>query len=101
MKFQLVLQFAAAEMTEFDELAALEEKLAKNLPSTTVVDGHDFGSGEFNIFILTDEPKHDFDAARKLLETSFEGKFRAGYRERNTDGYIVLWPEHLHEFRVA
>jgi hypothetical protein len=101
MKFQLVLQFAATEMSQFDELVALEEKLIQNLPSTSWVDGHDFGAGEFNIFILTDQPREAFDAARKLIEDPLQEQVRAGYRERGKDGYVVLWPEYLQEFRVA
>jgi hypothetical protein len=102
MKFQLVLQFAAAGMRQFDELVALEEDLIKNLPPTSEVDSHDFGSGEFNIFVLTDQPKETFDAARKLIEHSpFQKELRAAYRERGKDEYIILWPEHFQEFHVA
>ena len=46
MKYQLVLQFQAERVQEFDELAVLEDLLVENLPSHPVVDGHDFGSGE-------------------------------------------------------
>jgi hypothetical protein len=53
MKYQLVLQFQAESVQEFDELVVLEELLVKKLPLDSEVDGHDFGSGEFNIFILT------------------------------------------------
>jgi hypothetical protein len=60
MKYQLVLQFQAESVQEFDELAVLEDLLVENLPSHSVVDGHDFGSGELNIFILTDQPKESF-----------------------------------------
>ena len=43
MKYQLVLQFQAESVQEFDELAVLEDLLVENLPSHSVVDGHDFG----------------------------------------------------------
>ena len=46
LKYQLVLQFQAERVQEFDELAVLEDLLVENLPSHSVVDGHDFGSGE-------------------------------------------------------
>jgi hypothetical protein len=102
MIFQLVLQFSAAEMRQFDELVALEEELIQKLPPTSEVDGHDFGSGEFNIFILTTEPREAFDAARKVIkEGAFQNQFRAAYRERGKNEYVILWPEHLEEFRVA
>ena len=102
MKFQLVLQFPAAGMRQFDGLVALEEDLIQNLPPTSEVDGHDFGSGEFNIFVFTDHPRDTFDAARKLINKSpFQHELRAAYRERGKEEYVILWPEHLEEFRVA
>ena len=47
MKYQLVLQFQAERVQEFDELAVLEDLLVENLPSHSVVDRHDFGSSLF------------------------------------------------------
>lgn len=102
MKFQLVLQFAAAEKSVFDELVALEEVLVEELPPTCEVDGHDFGSGEFNIFILTDKPKETFDAALTVVNKSaFWDELKAAYREQGKDDYVILWPAHLERFRVA
>jgi hypothetical protein len=100
MKFQLVLQFAAKELSQFDELIALEEKLVESLPLNSEVDGHDFGSGEFNIFILTDQPHETFVAAQRLIDKPFLHELRAGFRECGKDSYFVLWPESLQEFRV-
>jgi hypothetical protein len=102
MRFQLVLQFSAEEMRGFDELVALEDDLIQSLSPTSEVDGHDFGSGEFNIFVLTDQPRETFDAARKLIKKSpYQWELRAAYRERGEDKYTILWPENLEEFRVA
>ena len=56
MRYQLVLQFEPNTMDDFDQLVILEGKLIEELGSVATVDGHDFGSGEFNIFVLTDEP---------------------------------------------
>lgn len=102
MKFQLILQFPAKEMKQFDELVALEEGLIQALSSESEVDGHDFGSGEFNIFVLTNHPRETFNVARKLIQqTSFQQQLRAAYRERGKDDFVILWPEHLEQFRVA
>ena len=46
MKYQLVLQFQAQSVQDFNELVVLEDLLAENLPLHSEVDGHDFGSGE-------------------------------------------------------
>jgi len=67
MRYQLILQFEANTMDDFDQLAILEDKLIGELGSVATVDGHDFGSGEFNIFVLTDEPPTAFSAAHRVV----------------------------------
>lgn len=57
MTAQLVLQFAKAEdLNNYDKLLRFEEALISLLGRSADVDGHDFGSGEMNIFILTEDP---------------------------------------------
>jgi hypothetical protein len=43
VKYQLVLQFQAESVQEFDELVVLEELLVEKLPVGSEVDGHDLG----------------------------------------------------------
>jgi hypothetical protein len=67
---------------KFEDLAALEDLLVEILPSHSVVDGHDFGSREFNIFILTGQPKESFHAAEKTIHHDRPLQaLRAAYRE--------------------
>ena len=61
MKYQLVLQYADTDMS-YDELVSLEAALEAQLSQFAEVDGHDYGSGEGNIFILTDDPQGTFKA---------------------------------------
>ncbi len=63
MQYQLVLQFPLAEDFDFDALIELETKLTFELGSVHDVDGHDIGSGEVNIFILTNNPDEAFKNA--------------------------------------
>ena len=67
MKYQLVLHFAAASKEDFDRLVALEDTLIGELDDLATVDGHDFGLGEFNIFILTDDPAESFNTAHRVV----------------------------------
>ncbi len=67
MKYQLVLRFAADSMEDFDRLVALEDSLIQELDGVAAVDGHDFGSGEFNIFTLTDGPATVFGKAHGIV----------------------------------
>ena len=67
MKYQLVLQFAASSTEDFDRLVALEDRMIGELDDLATVDGHDFGLGEFNIFILTDDPAESFGKAQRVV----------------------------------
>ena len=53
---QLVLQFKPWADRGIDDLVALEDALLLVLGDEAVVDGHDAGSDEANIFIRTRDP---------------------------------------------
>ncbi len=100
MKYQLVLQFQASDLEDFGRLSEIEDRLIENLGEDHLVDGHDFGSGEMNIFIHTNDPKSAFEKARKCLSPHQE-EFVAAYRELKGEQYTVLWPKKYgKEFRV-
>jgi len=102
MKYQLVLQFRAESMMDFDELVVLEDLLIENLPPHSEVDGHDFGSGEFNIFILTDQPSESFRAAETTIAHYHpQQTLKAAYRELGQDNFVILWPPNLQDFTVS
>lgn len=83
-------------------LFVLEEALMRSLPPIAEVDGHDFGVGEFNIFVLTDVPKEAFDIAKVLIQQRRpKQQLRAAYREMAKDEFVILWPPGLREFTVA
>lgn len=101
MKYQLVLQFAAASKEDFDSLVALEDSLIGELEELATVDGHDFGLGEFNIFILTDDPAESFNKARLVVvNQGVPNAMRSAYRQVDGDNYVILWPSSLKEFKV-
>jgi hypothetical protein len=58
-----------------------------------VVDGHDFGSGEMNIFVHSDDPAASFAIVRKEISTETLGlSLRAAYRDFAGDRYTTIWP---------
>lgn len=66
------------------------------------VDGHDFGSGQMNVFIHTDMPTVAFEAARSILESwGMRSDFRAAFRDAEGEEFTVLWPPGLAEFEVT
>jgi len=101
MKYQLVLQFTADSMEDFDRLVALEDRLIEELGDAVTVDGHDFGSGEFNIFVLTDDPATVFGKAHRIvINQGVPNVMRSACREMDDEDYVILWPASLTEFSV-
>jgi hypothetical protein len=102
MRYQLVLQFAADTITDYDTLIALEHQLIDALGDNSV-DGHDMGLGEANIFILTNDPQTTFrQLAPVLVRSGHIPAVTAAYRRTDEGRYHVLWPENSsRQFRVA
>jgi hypothetical protein len=101
MKYQLVLQFDAISIKDFDRLVAIEEKLISQLVGIATVDGHGFGSGEFDIFILTDDPDKVFEMIKGILDRQEQlPAYRAAYRAKKGEDYVIVWPPTLTRFRI-
>jgi hypothetical protein len=97
MKYQLVLQFDASAIEDFDELLKLELDLGidlgLDLENKHAVEGHDLGSDEMSLFINTDQPEKAFSIAKKLLANTHITKIVAAYRALDSEEYTVLYPE--------
>ena len=101
MRYQLVLQFAADSLADYDRLVALEDRLIEELGEAATVDGHDFGLGTFNIFIFADDPATVFDKAHGIVvDQGVPNVLQSAYREMDGEDYIILWPSSLTEFNV-
>jgi len=100
MKFQLVLQFSTTRHEDFHRLIELEDRLIETIGDGHVVDGHDFGSGEMNIFILTDDPTRAFAIARPIIFPDLFLHLKAAYRELSASDFKTLWPPDLKTFDV-
>ena len=94
MRYQLVIQFPAESLTDFDEMVALEDRLIADLGTSAKVDGHDFGSGTANIYIFTTEPEMTFWRVRQRLQQ--EGRLQsvtAAHRLVDGNDFTVIWPK--------
>lgn len=101
-KYQLVLQFTASSIADFDQLVSLEERLIEQLDGLAIVDGHDFGQSEFNIFIFTEQPPMAFERAHQIVRRQgLRQDMRAAYRKSTGEDYVILWPSTLTEFAVS
>ena len=103
MQYQLTIQFAGDSLADYDAMIALEDELTEQLGDSADVDGHDSGSGETNIFIITPDPAATFQRVRSVLERTQDLQaVTAAYREVDGERYTVIWPEGSQgEFRVA
>ena len=101
MKYQLVLQWPASSVDDYDLMIAIEDSLIEEIPNDSEVDGHDAGSGQVNIFIRTDGPTKTFEDVKNILSTSDAWTdIRIAYRDLERSEYTVLWPKNLKEFKV-
>jgi hypothetical protein len=103
MKYQLVLQWISGSFAnDYDSLIATEALLIEKMADRSTMDSHDLGSGEINIFILTDDPHASFAYVRSILESSSRWTaLRAPFREADGSEYTILWPKYLTRFGVA
>lgn len=102
MKYQLVLQLPASSIKDYDEMVELEETIMGGLGNLGNVDGHDAGSGEMNIFILTDQPKRAFERINELLGTrDFMPDLKVAFRLIGEDEFTILHPADLTHFAIA
>jgi len=102
MKYQLVLQWPASSIEDYDVLISIENTLIETFSDRHQVDGHDFGSAEMNIVILTDDPEKAFCEAKAVRSISdLEKDLRVAYRKISGADYKILWPADLTEFKVT
>ena len=102
MKYQLVLQWPADSIEDYDALVAIENEFTESLSADHHVDGHDAGSDEANIFITTNSPEDAFEEVREICDGSeLKRGMRVAYREVSGDEYTILWPRGLRVFTVS
>lgn len=99
MKYQLVIQFSELTLS-FDDLVNLEDALIENLDHEVDVDGHDFGSGEGNIFIFTEDPVNTFENIKKIVFGKKISGMKAAYRPASGGDFVILWPSKLLDFKI-
>ena|SRR5580765_6328939 len=101
-KYQLVLQFPADSLEDYDALIELEDAIVAGLANLGKVDGHDMGSGEMNIFIRSDVPKLAFEQVKALLGTKdFLPELKVAFRIPGKEKFTIIYPQDLQVFRIA
>ncbi len=102
MKFQVVLQWPAVSLNDYDEMVNVEDLLIERLTKRCKVDGHDFGSNEANIFVHTSDPRRAFEEIRTILSAhKLWPDTRIAFRQIDGEEYTVIWPEGATKFDIS
>ncbi len=102
MRYMLIIQFSPTIDCNFELLVSLEEIFGEKLSGMADVDGHDWGSGEMNIFIITERPEETFGICTGILHShSLMSGVKVAYRLLDGDEYTCLWPKGMTEFSVT
>ena len=97
MKYQLVIQFPVTEDFDFDAIISLETRLTLEMGEDHIVDGHNFGAGEINIFIQTDDLESAYEKAFDMVNTNLISTLRVAYKVNSSDEYVWLYPDNSKE----
>ncbi len=101
MEYQLVIQKSSKSIDDFDNIVSFEDELIELLNGEADVDGHDFGSGQANIFIITTIPEANYAKIRdKFGDRLQKEQMKIAYRELGKDNFIVLYPNSLENFTI-
>jgi len=92
----------ASSIQDYDDMVELEGVIMEALAGVGDVDGHDAGSGEMNIFILTDEPHLALDRIKLVLGTrDFMPDLKVAYRKIEGNQFTIIHPPDLTYFAIA
>ena len=87
-----MLQFSPWSARDFDDLVRIENEL-RSLLDSDEIDGHDLGSNEANIFVLTEDPLSVFNAyLPAITAAALLPVLSAGYRALDQDEFVRMWP---------
>jgi hypothetical protein len=101
MEYQLVIQKSANSIDDFDDIVKFEDELIELLEGEADVDGHDFGSGQANIFIITTQPEANYKKIQnKYGEKIEKEKMKIAYRELGEDHFYVFYPSSADDFTI-
>jgi hypothetical protein len=99
---ELVLQFPADSLKDYDAMIELENNIISGLGNLGEVDGHDMGTGEMNIFVRTNDPQLAFAKIKKIRGVvDFLPDLKAAHREVGKDIFTVIYPSGLEHFAIA
>lgn len=93
MNYQLVIKFWRPSLENEGFPATLEAELQQAIGDAATLDGYDTSPKEFNLFVVTPDPRHSFRRVKSVLEAKglLQG-MSAGFRVEGGDQFTSLWP---------
>ena len=83
-------------------LLNIENTINQGLGPVGMVDGHDIGAGEMNVFIFTNNAKAAFDKTMSLIQGMYDLKgLIVGYRKFEEEDDTPMSPPGSECFRVS
>ena len=87
----MVIQWREEDIT-YDQLIEMENILDYDLGIGHEIDGHDMGSGQANIFMITNNPEDLLQQIKEILNESELSIVKIAYREESKDEFTIVWP---------
>lgn len=103
MRYQLVFRFRKAAFETPAAVLALERAFAEALGGKAQLDGHDTGTRDIDLFLLSEEPDSAFRRCKPALEAaSLLDKVVVAHRLEGGARFKVLWPlKYGRKFKLA
>jgi hypothetical protein len=99
---QLVFHWPASSEADYRLLLAVEETIRPGRGPIGLVDGHDIGAGEMQVFIHTDDRQGTFEKTMSLIQGQYDVKeLMVGCRNFADRDYTPVFAPGLSVFRVA
>ena len=93
MQYQLVFRFWKSSLESPDQIQSLERALAEVLGDAVQLDGHDVGSRDVDLFLMTPDPAATLRRSKPALEQlALLQKVVAAYRVEGGIRFKVIWP---------
>jgi len=93
MQYQLVLRFRKSLFESPGDIHALEIALTDSLGDAARLDGHDTGSRDIDLFIMTTDPASTFRRSKPTLERLLLlDRVTAAHRLEGGARFTVVWP---------
>jgi hypothetical protein len=100
--FLLVLRVPGSSIFDRAKVIGIEQQVSAALGDIGMIAGHDSGSGETDVLIMTRKPMEAYNVLRGLKEISDQPPvLKASYRQLAVHDYEVVYKQESFRFHIA